>query len=795
MGHIYWEKREIPCPPDTHPDKGRVLVWRNIGGGQKKKLDIGRYARKEDNMFYPNENFRIYYPELWEEHYGEADKLRYCLGIGLYAATLAVGHKTGVYRCVYDAFEPLYGNAIMDYAMYSIKERSNAAYLFKPCMAGSVIFSKDRNDDDWLSDVFTNKITDEMISDFRVRWIRKCKENGITKVWIAIDGSNSNHESKTSSLGKKGKAKSGENVPIVGYIWAIAEDGTPITFFVNPGDTVDSKAFMEICTFIKSYGMEIAGIIIDKGFLTHNVLALILDSGYDYVVNLKEDNHAHEVMYDRYWQTIFMNTDYLVKEGGLFGISSPEPIKLFTSYDDEAYIALYYDTKNGPPRQIALLDKILAAKRKAEQSILEGKKPSISSDMADYLQILAIDVEDSPREEGRDETISQNQSEKSAVGTDGLTAVPNPQTKPSETVLKPEISISKDGTDLPASSEENGDVKTVNTASETGSGEVQGEGDGSIGDGGESGAETGAGEETKATEGNLPSGSPKQYKVIANPETGKASLMRKGFSSLASSRNMTATEMNRIYDIRDVSEKAYMISKSMLGYEVFRAHDDKGTETRELICFVAAIIRNDLEKACKKHKLKPCRYLEELDDKAFLMLMGDGSYIFIDKRSEHLKRLFAHYGYNKESFEILAGDVNERIRAKRDNGGAGVSQFHDEPSVIKERNEKQKGGGKGAAPQEQGNTEDSGEVQPKRKRGRPPGRKNNKTLEKEALEGSVKAPKRGRGRPPGRKNNKTLQREAEMAPPSPRKRGRPVGSKDSKPRKRRTKEELQNLAK
>ncbi len=332
MGHIYWEKREIPCPPDAHPDKGRVLIWRDIGGGRRKKLDIGRYARKKDNMFYPNENFRVYYPELWEKHYGEADKLRYNLGIGLYAAKLAVGHNTGVYICVYDAFGPLYGNAIMDYAMYSIKERSNAAYLFKPCMAGSVIFSKDHNDDDWLSNVFTTKITDEMISDFRVRWILKCKENGITKVWIAIDGSNSNHESKTSGLGKKGKSKSGDNVPIFGYIWAIAEDGTPVTFFMNPSETVDSKAFMEICAFIKSYGMEIAGIIIDKSFLTHNVLEFIRRSGYGYVVNLKEDIHAHEEMYERYAQTIFMNIDYLVEEGGLFGISSPEPVKLFTSY-------------------------------------------------------------------------------------------------------------------------------------------------------------------------------------------------------------------------------------------------------------------------------------------------------------------------------------------------------------------------------------------------------------------------------------------------------------------------------
>ena len=46
--------------------------------------------------------------------------------------------------------------------------------------------------------------------------------------------------------------------------------------------------------------------------------------------------------------------------------------------------------------------------------------------------------------------------------------------------------------------------------------------------------------------------------------------------------------------------------------------------------------------------------------------------------------------------------------------------------------------------------------------GRPKGRKNNKTLEREAFKQSIGlvAVKRGRGRPKGRKNNKTLEREA-----------------------------------
>ncbi len=71
-----------------------------------------------------------------------------------------------------------------------------------------------------------------------------------------------------------------------------------------------------------------------------------------------------------------------------------------------------------------------------------------------------------------------------------------------------------------------------------------------------------------------------------------------------------------------------------------------------------------------------------------------------------------------------------------------------------------------------------------RRRGRPKGSKNKKTLEREAaLSEQGATPKRGKGRPKGSKNKKTLEREAmEAALGKPQKRGpgRPKGSKNKK---------------
>lgn len=95
--------------------------------------------------------------------------------------------------------------------------------------------------------------------------------------------------------------------------------------------------------------------------------------------------------------------------------------------------------------------------------------------------------------------------------------------------------------------------------------------------------------------------------------------------------------------------------------------------------------------------------------------------------------------------------------------------------------------------QKEKKTQESNPSQEKRKRGRPLGSKNKKTLEKEAelarQNEEVETPeKRKRGRPAGSKNKKTLEREAaKQMEMSRKRRGRPLGSKNKKTLEREAK--------
>ncbi len=823
MGYIYYELPESAVPENSYPDGDRVYMLKDEGRGEVVKVYIGVYARKDETprTFYPNERFRQTYPNLWEERYGTKHLVKHIIGIGTYELTLGIGHKTGLYNCIHQAFGPYYGNLLVDYAMYAIKDRSNAAYLFKPAMDNVFLFSKDRVDDDKLGEVFSKKITHEMIEKFKVEWVQRCVEIGIEQVWLSIDGSNSNFESKGSSLSQKGKAKSRKNVEIVSYIWAVsAEDGLPVTFDVNDGSTSDSKAFDEIITFLKAYGIKVKGVILDKGFLTHPVLQKIIIAGYDFVVNLKDDSHGAKGMISDYGEQIYWNIEHLAGKGGLFGIVSEEPRRIFQRHPETAYIALYFDGKNGSERKVTLTDKIDAEIERLEAQIKNGEKPTVNKEMSRYLSIIEIVDDSLPGNDGKttgglDENGSDNPDSQE---TDGCTPAESEKaavhaTSPGSTSLK---SVNSD--DSEAEKAESTTAMQSNTLDSHTDNKARKDAPSAAMQDNVS-AEAHGQSDVKAVTSSTSQNDPvqssvreKTYDWVANKKNGKTDLWAKGFSALASSVKMSAREMNAVYHIRDASETQYMICKTMMGFAVFRSHSNEGMETREAICFIAAILRNRFVNSCKERKLKTCRVIEELDNKLYLILNGSGSYDVVNKLSESQIDVLGDVGIQREDISLVAGEVCYRIRKN----GVGISQFHDSPDVIRKRNEKQVTVGSqtdstsavsNTTQNETGTTENGADnsstagSKERRKAGRPPGRKNNKTLEREAAavkNGNAADGKKRRGRPPGRKNNKTLEREAaerkaENPSEAKRPRGRPVGSKDSKPRKRRTKAEMAEM--
>ena len=644
MSHIYWELHGIPRPEGSyinHSD-GRVFLMKNNGLGQSKRQVIGRAT--SETMMHPNDLYKYLYPEEWKQYYGNGQLPKHELHIGMYAATLGIGYSTNLYPIVQEIYGPLYGNAIMDYAMYSIMEQSDATHLFPDGMAGQVLFSREAYSDEWYSDLFKRHMPEDSNHQFRFLWLKECAKRGIRKVWLSIDGSNNDCNVKASDLSEPGKAKSHTDSDIVSYIWAVdAETGAPVTYYVNNGGMTDSKAFQKLAITLKDSGIGIEGVILDRGFATHDVLVMLQECSYPYVIMLKSDTYGHTEMMKQYASDIRWRVANVINDNGLFGITDIQQV--FGQHPEKAYINLYFDGLNASGRALTLIRKVRMAVREGEDAIRRGKKPSIPKGLSSYLQAV------------------------------------------------------KDGS---------------------------------------------------------------SWAIRYNHEAWQEAVDNKGFCSIASSEDFGPAETDRLYHLRDASETQYMIMKSQMGYDTTRVHSTESIQSKFAVCFIAAIIRNEFQQACKSFGYDTNRMLREID-RIVLVLLTDGLYSAVNNQSGRQCDVLHAFGVERSYFKFFADSVNRRLVNPINSQ---VHRLLDDPAA----NEKKK---RGRPPKKK---DETASETPKRRLGRPKGSKNKKTLAREA-EGIMQI-KRKPGRLKGSKDKSTIEKERLAETNVKRKPGRPKGSKN-----------------
>ena len=672
MGHIYRNLRAIPFPAQAKLNRydNKISIYRTENGKRRRTV-IGALESEEERTMIPNDNFRIKFPELWRQYYGEqmAPLPRIC--VGLYALTLAIGCESGLYSILQQSFGPQYANALMDYAMYSIHDRNSAAQLFEQAMEEQMLFARKPLSESWYSNLFSVGMTSEMTHAFRTKWLERSAAV-VRDVWLCIDGSNNDCAVSDSKLAGMGHAKSHRQVNIVSYIWAVsAVDGRPVTWFVNNGGMPDCKAVDEIIRFLSRSSINVRGVILDRGFACKEVLDLITARAMSYVVMLTSGSSGYAKMMQRHAEEIRWKMNHFVAPG-LFGIT--DEVEIFSSSTAASRAALYFVGMRSTSQTIKLMKEVIdAAKQVKAQIAANPQTASIPAGMRKYLKLrkvddLAVDVE---------------------------------------------------------------------------------------------------------------------YDFSAWQKDADGS----GYHVIACSEPYTAEQIHALYKLKSVSEKQFRQLKSELDGATTRVHSDQSICSRLATCFIASIIRTELELKCEQLGFDTNEMIRRMDS-AYLLRMPNGSYEEIHNLSNKYKMLFESFGITMGHFAKFAEEINTHETSTV------YSQVRKMPSVEIRRPGRPKGSkNKKTLLREAWEAETGYVAPPKRKPGRPKGSRNKATIERElAAAQSEQPPKRGPGRPKGSKNKKTLEREAlqaarALAAQQPkRKPGRPKGSKNKATLERKARE-------
>ena len=92
------------------------------------------------------------------------------LYIEMYGLSLGISYVTNLYPIFQNVYSPLCGNAIMDYAIYSMMDRADITHLFSDLLAQELLFIKKTYLNSWYSELFCSYLSDDHKHHFRAEW-------------------------------------------------------------------------------------------------------------------------------------------------------------------------------------------------------------------------------------------------------------------------------------------------------------------------------------------------------------------------------------------------------------------------------------------------------------------------------------------------------------------------------------------------------------------------------------------------------------------------------------------------
>ena len=357
---------------------------RKKGYARPKRTTIGHQVVGSTTMMHPTTQFAEIFPSQWERISGEKGRPS-VKKIGMFTACQSINAKTGIKDILDDVYGTDHANALIDYAMYSIIHHTDNAEAFAYKMRDELTYSKEPYSDSYYSRLFEEGMSREMELDFRRKWALQCKEDGVETVWLCIDGSNDDCESKGVELAEKGHAKSGKNINIVSFTYAVTPDGKPVTYDVYRGGLVDAKAMKSILDFLGECKIKVSGVILDRGYCDTKAIRYLVEQGIAYVIMVKGSPDGYEAMLDECAGKIKMNAAYLIPHTYLFGCQ--KEVQLFKNYNHKDYLTLFFDYRNASDRITALLKKLHKEMSRLEEGILKGEMPSVDKAYGNLLSI------------------------------------------------------------------------------------------------------------------------------------------------------------------------------------------------------------------------------------------------------------------------------------------------------------------------------------------------------------------------------------------------------------------------
>ena len=309
------------------------------------RVTIGVLDENDNTKMHPNENFKIYFPDVKIEKEDEESNRSQCLRVGAYSLIKNMFNETKLN----DIINPLFkdkGGLIKDLVSYEIIEESNVMQHFEDYEYNHPLFNENMHiySDSSVSDLLSKNITPDDINTFINAWTKINKSKG--KVYISYDSTNSNCQAMDIDLCEMGHAKLNPAKPIVNLSIAFDEDNKiPLFYELYSGSIPDISCIETMINKAKGFGFNDACFILDRGYFSKNNIRNIVKQGYDFLIAARNREGFIDDLISECDLSFKSNRKNRVNNQNIYGTSYKK--KLF-GLNDEVYVHVFFNAGKYP---------------------------------------------------------------------------------------------------------------------------------------------------------------------------------------------------------------------------------------------------------------------------------------------------------------------------------------------------------------------------------------------------------------------------------------------------------------
>ena len=309
------------------------------------RVTIGVLDENDNTKMHPNENFKIYFPDVKIEKEDEECNRSQCLRVGAYSLIKNMFNETKLN----DIINPLFkdkGGLIKDLVSYEIIDESNVMQHFEDYEYNHPLFNENMHiySDSSVSDLLSKNITPDDINTFINAWTKINKSKG--KVYISYDSTNSNCQAMDIDLCEMGHAKLNPAKPIVNLSIAFDEDNKiPLFYELYSGSIPDISCIETMINKAKGFGFNDACFILDRGYFSKNNIRNIVKQGYDFLIAARNREGFIDYLISECDLSFKSNRKNRVNNQNIYGTSYKK--KLF-GLNDEVYVHVFFNAGKYP---------------------------------------------------------------------------------------------------------------------------------------------------------------------------------------------------------------------------------------------------------------------------------------------------------------------------------------------------------------------------------------------------------------------------------------------------------------